>query len=203
MIIMFSFNMCFECIPIYVEIRLKLLTDCCPCFQRRRPGSQKNAIQVEQSLGSISTQHSPIGLSRATWPSHWLVWLIDECKNISNSFRTSNRRLTRGRMQVSVPKIAQLFTFACRTRRSHHTQLNGGQLSAAKAGWRGCAPSPGGQQSATVTGSIYPLCPWERSSGRGQPLSRHACVSVHACVWARNAEGAIWRTLEATASLTW
>lgn len=108
----------------------------------------------------------------------WLIWLTDEYKMICNSFSVS-KQMKRRPALVWMEGVALLFTSACRTRRSRRMRLDVGQLS---AGWRGWAPSPGGQQSATVKGSIYPRCHRERSSGRGQPLSSHGCVNVCVCV---------------------
>lgn len=122
----------------------------------------------------------------------WLIWLTDEYKIICNSFSVSKQMKHRPAlvwMEGVGSSTALLFTSVCRTWRSRRMRLDVGQLS---AGWRGWAPSPGGQQSATVKGSVYPRCHRERSSGRGQPLSSHGCVSVCASMQ-REQSGVCWR----------
>lgn len=76
------------------------------------------------------------------------------------------------------------FTSACMTWRSQHTRQDVRTLSAAKEGWRGWAPSPGGQQSATVTGS-RPSLPPRAVKWKGPALEQAhlwECVCVCECV---------------------
>lgn len=151
------------------------------------------------TLSVIFKQQRAKQISLALHCRHcWLIWLTDEYKIISNSFSADKQMKHRLALNLigSVIPGSVCFPPLLVGHEGHSARGSvRGPALCAEAGRRGWASSPGGQ-SATVTGSIYPLSATE--SGQVEGASPWAgtvvwmCWCVSVCMQ-REQSGVCWR----------